>query len=168
MSETPLGSDELDLDPLQTALVSFTGCIGEALDGICSYGLTVGEAYVPFDPDEEDECEDGEAACSQVWVRVMNVEPVHMQESFGGDCGAVMQVQLEVGVLRCFEIPAEGEAPSATDLLAYALQAMEDMKALYCAAMNCDVWDSITSGVWEPTGPLGGQYGGIWTFTAER
>lgn len=167
MSETPLGSDDIGLAPLHEALVGFTGCIGDAVADICSYGLTIGETYVPFDPDPEDNCEDEEVSCSQLWVRVMNAQPVHLGEGWAGDCGGVMQLTLEVGVLRCVEVPEGGEAPTASSVLASALQAMDDMNAIYCAAMDCEVWDSIESGAWEPTGPLGGQYGGIWTFTVE-
>lgn len=161
------GSDELPLDGLEAALVNFTGCVGTALDDICSYGLTVGDAYVPFDPDEEDECGEGEAECSQVWVRVMGSGITNLLPSWSGDCGGTMQLQLEVGVIRCIEIEEGGEAPTATTVLGAALQAMEDMNALYCAAMNCEVWESIEAGEWQPIGPFGGQYGGIWTFVVE-
>lgn len=166
-----VGSDEV-LDPLHLALITFTGCIGEAVEDICSYGLTIGETYVPFDPDPEDGCEDDEVACSQVWVRVMGVDTTGV-DSFDGECSAVMSLDLEVGVLRCIEIPEDGEAPTASGVMVAALQAMTDMKAIYCAAMSCNnedgtsVWASIESGVWTPQGPLGGQIGGTWTFTVE-
>lgn len=164
-----MSSDEIP-DPaaaLNEALVAFTGCIGEALADICSYGLTIGETYVPFDPDPEDDCDEDEVACSQAWVRVMAVQPAHVTESFEGDCGGVMRLDLEVGVLRCLEIPEGGEAPTATDVLVASMQAMTDMRAIHCAAMACEVWDSIETGQWSPSGPLGGQYGGTWTFSVE-
>lgn len=164
-----MGSDEVSgngTDRLNEALVGFTGCIGEAVEDICSFGLTIGETYVPFDPDPEDDCDADDVACSQVWVRVMGVTPT-ASEGWDADCGSVMRIDIEVGVLRCFEIPEEGEAPSTTDVLAAALQAMTDMNAIYCAAMACEVWESIDAGQWTPSGPLGGQYGGIWTFTVE-
>lgn len=156
-------------DRLNEALVAFTGCVGEALDGICSYSLTIGEAYVPFNPDPEDECgvEDDEAPCEQAWVRVTSVTPGNVSEGFdGGDCTVELEVGLEVGVLRCLDIEEGGEAPTASAVLGAAMQSMEDMNAIFCAAMGCEVWDSINVGQWSPDGPLGGQYGGIWTFTA--
>lgn len=162
MSETPVAPPNL----LQEALVAFTGCIGEALEDICSYGLTIGETYVPFDPDPEDDCEVEEVLCSQAWVRVANVTPVG-SEGWSGDCGTVMRLDLEVGVLRCVPIEEDGEAPAATDVLLAALQSMEDMQKIYCAAMECEVWNSIESGSWVPSGPLGAQYGGMWSFTVE-
>jgi hypothetical protein len=161
-----MGSDETPLD-LNTALVAFTGCIGEALEDICSYGLTIGETYVPFDPDPDDACDDEEVMCSQAWVRVMGVNPTQAPESFGNDCSVDLRLTLEVGILRCIEIEGEGEAPTASEVLDAAMQAMTDMRTIYCAAMSCEVWDSIASGNWVPSGPLGGQYGGIWTFDVE-
>jgi hypothetical protein len=170
MSETPVTSDEVIPNPaeaLQDALVEFTGCISLAVPDICSYGLTIGESYVPFDPDPDDECNEDDVACSQLWVRVTSVNPDASQGFDGGDCAVVMSVGLEVGVLRCIEVPEGGEAPTATDVLAAALQSMEDMQRIHCAAMGCEVWSSISSGEWIPSGPLGGQYGGIWTFSVE-
>lgn len=155
-------------DPLNDALIQFTGCVGESLADLCSYGLTVGETYVPFDPDPEDNCDTDEVACSQAWVRVMSAGVTNVGEGFdGGDCSATMRLTLEVGVLRCFAIEEDGEAPTASEVLVAATEAMTDMKAIYCAAMGCDVWDSINAGEWTPMGPLGGQYGGTWTFDVE-
>jgi hypothetical protein len=153
-------------DNLNTALVAFTGCVGEAVPDICSYGLTIGDSYVPFDPDPDDDCDENDVMCSQVWVRVENVSPIS-NESWDGDCATVMRLTLEVGVLRCFDIPEGGEAPTASDMLAAAVQSMEDMNAIYCAAMGCEVWAAINVGQWLPMGPLGGQYGGTWSFTVE-
>lgn len=163
---TPEPEGETNADRLNTALVGFTGCIGEAVADICSYGLTIGENYVPFDPDPEDECEDDEVACSQVWVRVMGVVPTGT-EAWGGDCATVLRLDLEVGILRCLEIPEGGEAPTASDMLVGAIQSITDMNAIFCAAMDCEVWESINAGQWTPSGPMGGQYGGVWTFTVE-
>lgn len=165
MSVTP-GSDEPPFDSLGEALVEFTGCVGGSLEDICSYGLTIGETYVPFDPDEDDDCSEDEALCSQAWVRVMSTDVINITDGFeAGGCGGELSLMLEVGVLRCFGITEEGQAPNATDTLVAALQAMDDMRAIYCAAMSCDVWSSIDVGQWVPSGPMGGQYGGTWVFT---
>lgn len=154
---------------LNEALVAFTGAIGTALYKICSYGLTYGDTYVPFMPDEIDNtCSDEEEAlCSQAWVRVVEVHPTPgAAESWnGGDCAIELSVTLEVGTVRCVSIPEGGEAPTVTDALSAALQANEDMLTIHCAAMSLEVWSSISSGTWTPHGPMGGQYGGIWTFT---
>lgn len=164
---TPEVSPQLRADALNEALVGFTGCVGEALEGICSVGLTIGEAYVPFEPDDDEECDEDDAYCSQAWVRVEGVRP-EIEESFeAGGCAARLFVTIEVGVMRCFTIPDKGEAPTATDVLVASMQGMDDMQAIFCAAMNCEVWVSIEASPWQPLGPMGGQYGGVWTFTAE-
>jgi len=163
-----MSSDEIltPAERLNEALLGFTGCIGLALDDLCSYGLTIGDSYVPFDPDPEDNCDADEVMCSQAWVRVMSVNPLS-SAGWEGDCATVLRIDLEVGVIRCIDIPEDGEAPTATDVMAAAMQAMTDMTAIFCAAMDCEVWSSITSDIWSPFGPLGGQYGGTWTFTVE-
>lgn len=165
-------SDEVVETPTELfndALIEFTACVGNALEDLCSYGLTLGEAYVPFDPDEDEECDAEEAVCSQAWVRVTDVSPLAGgTEGFGGEsCSASLRMGLEVGVLRCIDIPEGGEAPSASDVMIAALQSLADMRAIFCAAMSCEVWDAIDIGTWTPSGPLGGQYGGIWTFSVD-
>lgn len=164
-----LGSDEAPnpADRLNEALVAFTGCIGESFPDICSYSLTIGDSYVPFRPDPDDDCDEDAEACTQVWVRVDDVSVTGTTEGFGGTCAGLFSLSLEVGVLRCFGIEEGGEAPTASDVLQAAMQAMEDMNTIYCAAMSCEVWESITAGQWQPEGPLGGQYGGTWAFTVE-
>lgn len=167
MTQTPVEQPHA-ADRINAALIAFTGCIGEAVSDICSYGLTIGEEYVPFDPDPEDDCDDDIAMCSQVWVRVTNIAPSMTSTGFGGgDCAVQMSLGLEVGVLRCFDIEEDGAAPTASDVLVAAAQTMEDMQDIFCAAMECEVWDGISVGSWSPAGPLGGQYGGVWTFTVD-
>jgi len=176
MSETPIGSDEFPetgADDLTLTLILLTGCIGEALTDMCSYSLTIGETYVPFNPDEDEEdsaaCE--ENPCSQMWVRVSSIQP-RTVDSFGGDgCSMTLRLDLEVGVVRCFPIMEEGEAPTATQVLEAHAQSMQDMSAVMCAALSCeaieDRADGLEIGTWSPMGPTGGEYGGIWTFTLE-
>src|SRR5436190_442378 len=113
MSDTPVEFPETADELLISAVAGFTGCIAEALDDICSVGWTIGETYVPFDPDEDDECgEEEEILCSQAWVRITGINLKDMPESFEGTtCAAVFQIGLEVGVLRCIEIAEKAEAP---------------------------------------------------------
>jgi hypothetical protein len=165
-----MAHEEQDLaEKLNDALLAFTSCVGNSVEDVCSFGLTIGESYVPFNPDPDDGCEndDDEFLCSQLWVRVAGSNPTASSvESFAGqDCTLTMQMTLEVGIYRCIEIAGDGEAPTAEEVLVAGAQAMEDMKRIMCAALSCEVWDSIDVGAWSPTGPLGGQYGGIWTFT---
>lgn len=154
-------------DLVNDALVAFAGCICQALSDICSCSLTIGETYVPFRPDEDDDCPEDEEICSQAWVRVGSIQPSPgAVEGWEGNCALSLDLVLEVGVLRCIEIPEDGEAPYAEDVLTAAMQSMSDMNTILCAALGCEVWASINVGTWTPMGPLGGQYGGTWTFTA--
>lgn len=158
---------------LHNSLVAFTQAIGEAL-GVCSYGLTIGQDYVPFEPDDDDGCDEDEedaVSCTQAWVRVESVVPTGGVSLIdGSDCDSVLRINLEVGILRCIVVEEGGEAPKAADVLGAAITSMSDMTAIYRAAVGPEapeVWDSITAGQWTPSGPLGGQYGGIWQFTVE-
>lgn len=172
MTETP---PEVPVEPLEptrlhTALLNFTSCVGLAPEAICTYSLTIGETYVPFDPDPDDECDEDEAWCSQVWVRVVDISPTEtgLQGFDGGDDNVVeLELNLEVGILRCIEVPEDGEAPVASDVMAAGLQAMTDMNVILCAALACDAFESLGVGQWTPMGPLGGQYGGTWAFTVQ-
>lgn len=175
MSETPpeeeIPEEEFPADPaerLNNALLAFTACVGEAVGDICSYGLTIGETYVPFDPDPEDECEEDEVQCNQLWVRVTGITPSNTEiEGWDGSCAMGTSIGLEVGVIRCLEVPEGGEAPYASDVLVAATQAMTDMTLVRCAALSCEVWDGLDVGDWTPLGPQGGQVGGVMTFIAE-
>jgi len=164
VSETPFDG----LSPLQAAVIGLTGCIHDAFPDVCSFGLTIGESYVPFDPDDDDGCEDDEVACTQGWVRVTGAGITEVQDSFEkGGCGGTQEVGIEVGILRCVEVPEDGEAPKATEVMVAALQSLEDMNTIYCAAMSCEAVEDLNVGQWTPLGPLGGQYGGMWSFTME-
>lgn len=153
-------------DAVLDALTDFTACIDSSLEDLCSFGLTIGDSYAPFQPDEDDEheCEEDAQCLSQGWVRVDNVG-ITASKAWDETCGAQIEFRIEVGVLRCIEIPEGGEAPTASDVFVAAAQAMDDMLAIQCSAMGCeDIWTSIRAEGWTPVGPLGGQSGGIWMF----
>ena len=156
MSELP--QDALDT-PLMRALLEFTECVGTSIPDICAYALTVGETSMAFGSPEE--CDNGGDECEQIWVRVDSVD-VEAQETWGGDCAATWTITLEVGVNRCF--PEDETLPDPATLLVAVSDAMSDMQKIQCAAMSCDVWDSIQAVNWAPHGPLGGRHGGIWGF----
>lgn len=160
-------TDDAEDERLQNALLAFTHAVCGTLEHVCSYGLTIGESYVPFDPDDEDDCEDEEVHCTQAWVRVAGVTASGGIDSFGGACAVVLRMDLEVGILRCIEVEEGGEAPKAGDVLVAAMQSMRDMNSIYREAIGLEVWDAIYPGQWVPNGPAGGQYGGIWMFTVE-
>ncbi len=153
---------------LLDSLTAFSVEVGEAL-GVCSYGLTIGETYVPFRPDPEDECEEDEEYCTQAWLRVISVRPNPNSNSkgWGGACAATRILELEVGITRCLGIPEDGEAPMAGDVLSAAWTAMEDMSTIATVATSSDLWIDVELGMWSPNGPSGGVYGGQWTIQVE-
>lgn len=173
MADDPRTPQMSAIETLHNALVDFTNCVGNSVEGVCSFGLTIGENYVPFDPDPDEDCDDEDesagADCSQLWVRVMDVseKPGQPQGFDGSSCADVMLYQLEVGILRCLHIPEGGEAPTTSEVLNQALQAMTDMNDIRCAALACEVDATLVVGSWTPLGPQGGQHGGVWTFTME-
>lgn len=156
-----------DESPVIKALIEFTGCIGGSFTDVCSYALIPGDAYIPFTPDDDgDSCDDED--CSQVWVRVANAGVARpAQEGWDESCSTSLMLDLEVGIMRCMEVVEKGEAPTGTALLGYAMQAMDDMNTIMCAAMNCEVWTSISMGQWTPIGPMGGEFGGQWTMSVQ-
>lgn len=172
---------------LTVGLLNISESVGQSLPDLCSYGLTVGESYVPFDPDEEDEdCGHDEGGCSQAWVRVMGINDRPLSADGGDgwgdgdldgwgdddddkddeDCKCGFVVDFEVGAIRCFPAADGGAAPTATEVLLAASQTMDDMSMIRCAVMNTK-WDgaSLEVGQWVPMGPAGMMYGGVWTFT---
>ena len=171
MSQTPVDPPATAADRLNAALVLLTGCIGSSFDDICTYGLISGDTYVPFDPDPEDDGENcDEYGCGQVWVRIEQISAI-TPDSWDKNCSVSFRIEIEVGIIRCFEVPEGGEAPTASAMLGYAMQSNEDMNRIFCSAMSCDEvddeFDSIVAGSWLPLGPIGGQYGGTWSFTLE-
>lgn len=160
------GNEHPPILDLEDAIATFVGCMGEAFPDICSHGLVAGEAYVPFNPDDDEDCGEDDVVCSQVWVRVTGINAVSEENMSGSDCAIDYEIGLEVGVYRCYDVPGDGEAPSATESMACALQALADMKTMQEAAYGCEVWSGINFGQWSPLGPMGGQFGGMWTMTA--
>lgn len=153
---------------IQMAFAAFVSCIADAFPDVCSVGMTIGSEYVPFRPDPDDDCEDDEddeEFCTQVWVRFTGAAVSGSTGFDGGFCGSEMEMGVEVGIYRCFEMDEDGEAPTATQMFEAALQSIEDQATILCAANACDVWSKIVAGQWTPLGPQGYQYGGQWSFT---
>lgn len=155
---------------LVDALQQMAECIRDDLDFVCSIAVMATEAYVPFAPSEDDDddpvCDDEEVACSQAWVRIVDVR-MNSIEGWGGDCASTLLLDLEVGVTRCIPVPEGTEAYDENDVFMATLQSVRDMQSILCSAMNCEVWARLDAGSWTPAGPMGGFYGGTWTFTAE-
>lgn len=150
-------------------LEDLAACLCAAVDdtsSMCFCGILPGEQWY-----DVSDCEDN---CGQAWVRVAQVFPARSlgepDVTYGftdtGNCGAVLSLTVEMGVLRCLEIPEDGTAQSAPILLAAAEQQMKDMLDIRKAVVCCTSFSEKLMGVWTPIGPVDGSViGGFWTVT---
>lgn len=152
---------------LSTTLEALATCLcAELGGGFCFCGVIIGEDT--YDLSGIGDCEGG--ACGQAWIRVTQAymaSDLGEQDTDGNNCSLELNVDLDIGVLRCLETPDRGEANTPEELLAAFRQQNADMLAVRRAVLCCDAVDSrdIILGLWSPQGPAGGIYGGIWTAT---
>lgn len=133
-------------------------------DSLCFCGVVIGDKVYDFMGVGGD-CEDDE--CGQAWIRVTNsymASTLGEQDTDSRNCGLELNVELEIGVLRCFPIPAAGEAVEAAHMLAASRKQNEDMLAMRRAVVCCEAIDSndFILGVYTPQID-GNLYGGTWT-----
>jgi hypothetical protein len=151
---------------LSATLEALATCVCAELGspGFCFCGVIIGEDT--YDLSGIGDCADD--ACGQAWVRVTDsymASSLGEQDVEGGNCGLELNVEVEIGAIRCLETPERGEANTPEELLAAFRQANADMLAIRRAVFCCDAIDpkDVILGTWTPQGPLGGLYGGIWT-----
>lgn len=125
--------------------------------------LRHGEFVAPSLGTQEDECCTGLA-----WVRIVNVEP--LRDPVGLPQGCVTserRVELEMGGVHCLPWGTVEAPPTCAQWTDVALRAdafhdaME--KALCCFAAVADAQnlaESVTAGIYEPSGPDGNCIGG--------
>ena len=154
-------------DSITDSMAALLGCLDLAVPDVCSFGWTVGEAYVPFDPDPDEQCADDDVMCSRVWLRVGGIATDSAGSGFGQTVQGDFSLNLEVGINRCFDIPEGGQAPTASEVLEAAAKSMDDMDRILCAVVNCQAFNDVVPLSWTPDGPLGGIYGGIWNFQVD-
>lgn len=161
MSETP---QELPLaDRINADLAALAGCVCAGLDPVCACAIMVGSELYDFQPDED--CEE---ECSRAWVRVAEAYPATgigiQEEATNANCEGMINLQIEIGVVRCIEVPSDGEAPTVSALLAASVQQIRDMVAIRKAILCCEHFEDYMLGTYTPIGPEGPQIGGIWTM----
>ena len=78
-----------------------------------------------------------------------------------GSCSAALAATLEVGILQCHPINADGSPLSQEQQEESARLQTAGMRALKEAIMCCDL-DPIVLGTFTPQGPQGGLVGGYW------
>lgn len=150
---------------INTKMTALAACICqnvEGADGFCFCGVMPGDSWYDMTTPGED--------TGQAWVRLANMYPA---TNFGepdtslSNCTKGTGIELEIGVIRCFEIPDNGENPSQELLLELLDKQVIDAGALRTAVECCEHFEDYSLGVWSPIGPLGGIYGGVWTLTAQ-
>ncbi len=163
-------------DPLISSLSQFLLCVANAVPDICSFAIIPGTEYAPFTVDEDHEgCGDRKTGevCDQMWVRVVGsrveLATNERREQFDGDSDraliAGLWYDIEVGVKRCYQMEDNGANPSETAVTTDAIQMLTDMREILDAALCCEVWDALNVGMWSPAPVLGGEYGGMWSFS---
>lgn len=109
-----------------------------------------------------------------LWVRMVQATPSRafpQPVTDLNDCGAILAVPLEVGLMRPAPIPAdfvtgEMDLPSDDDHNAAADKQADDMEAMWRglkrAAQDIEL---LLIGSYSPVGPAAGSVGGTWTLT---
>jgi hypothetical protein len=155
-------------NPFYNRLTDLAACLcvqveDSGLPGLCFCGVIPGDAAVG---DHAGDCAD---VCGMGWVRLAAAYPaasVGVPDETPGNCSSSMGLDVELGILRCIEIPADGTPPSSTALAEATELQQADMLVMWRAVMCCDsisVKDAKMSG-FRPMGPLGGLYGGAFTI----
>ena len=136
------------------------------LPPLCFCGIIAGDQ--PYDAsgigdgcDEDDE----DAGCGQAWVRLVSGYPssvVGQADVMPGNCATAFGFDLEIGILRCIRIEAEGGILPAEEMLEAVQLQVADMLTMQQALLCCPNLpvDSFVIGQYAPIGPLGGLVGG--------
>lgn len=128
----------------------------DALPGV----VVIEPGFDPLDLVGSGEGED----CSQAWVRLLTgLSQSAQTNASGGSCAATITFQVEVGLLRCIEMPEMDESYDPDELEASAAIQISDMLLLHGIIRCGDL--PITDMEYIPQGPLGGFVGGVWVAT---
>lgn len=169
------------MSPLQLAEM-LASCLceeirsSEEVSGVCFCGVVPGDAVAA---DYMSGCDD---VCGMAYVRLTTVYPsvsVGVADTTPGNCGKSLGADFEVGILRCFDVDPEGEAPTEAEYLAATELQLADAMVIHRAITCCatsqaqdpfrkgqGVWDNeVVMGQYLPTGPEGGVVGGFWPIS---
>jgi hypothetical protein len=159
---------EAFFNPFYSRLSDLAACLcaqieDSELPGLCFCGVVPGDAAVG---DHAGDCND---VCGMGWVRLATAYPaasVGIPNEEPGNCSSGMGMDVEIGVLRCLEIPSDGSAPSAAALAEATELQQADMLMMWRAVMCCDAFipSEVKMGGYRPMGPLGGLVGGAFTI----
>lgn len=115
-----------------------------------------------------DDCDDGDA-CGMGYIRPGTTAPydIFPFAIVDENCVKPLAYELEIGVLRCFQVIQEdGSAPSPNAAAEATLGLLQDQWALYQAIM-CSGIKTKAIGTWQPVGPAANCVGGFWPLYVE-
>jgi hypothetical protein len=112
---------------------------------------------------------DGDGPCGMAWVRLAQAYPsvrVGEPDMEPGNCGSMLGLDIEIGVLRCTPVDATDAEEEEVDALASSIEILDDMLALKHAIQCCTSLPakSMVLGSWTPMGPRDGFVGGAWAL----
>lgn len=110
-------------------------------------------------------------ACGQAWVRLITAYPAVAPGVGPSDpsaaCGTFLGADIEIGVVRCIEVPLDGSPPDSGMLEAATIQQIDDLALMRSVIACCDGLADIdyVLGTYSPIGPQGLVAGGTWTLS---
>lgn len=165
---------EIVLDPTitvySTIIEALATCLcaqikDDGLDEPCYCGVMPG-FEVAWDIGE---CDDG--SCGIAYVRLGNVYPssqVGVATVNPGNCAIGTGLDIEMGMLRCFELNEDGSPSSPAQLLEASRIQYADILVMQKALVCCE-WlpaEDFVVGTYQPVGPSGGVVGGAFPLSA--
>jgi hypothetical protein len=129
----------------------------------CFCGVIPGDAAVG---DYAGDCDE---KCGMAWVRLIMAYPatgVGAPDETVGNCSASLGFDVEVGILRCIDVPEDGSAPPAEEQVATTQLQVADMMTMWRAINCCEALPNkdFILGAYQPMGPLGALVGGNFTL----
>lgn len=133
-------------------------CEDDSLPPLCFCGIVPGQEVAL---EYHGNCED---VCGMAWVRMTALYPasgVGAVNTSPGNCGSLVGVDVELGIMRCMPVgEADGSPPTADQLQAAAELQVKDALALWAAVQCCQASADFLIGQYTPFGPSGGIIGG--------
>jgi hypothetical protein len=151
-------------NPLFDRLTDLAACLCAQIEesgepAVCFCGVVPGDGAVG------DHAGDCEVACGMAWVRLVTTYPatgVGLPDETAGNCSASLGFDVEVGILRCIQIPSDGSAPPPAEMTESVRLQTADMMTMWRAIMCCDSLHTkdLRMNAYQPMGPMGGLFGG--------
>lgn len=143
------------LDNLAICLCS--QLLDDNLPEVCFCGIMPGQDVAL---DYTGDCDDG---CGQAWVRLATAYPstiVGQPRQIPGNCSAGIGIEIEMGIVRCFDVGDGRTPPDPVELGRAGRLQIADMLAMWRAVACCNSSNDFMIGQYTAIGPQGGVIGG--------